>query len=276
MNSLRWAAFGRGLFWVVLALAGTMSLNDIEALPLLLIFALLAAPLLFPRLRRHIKMRRVAILSLGAMAVFLGTFYWIICFYHPDDSGALAADCLWAIWPLGDLLNGGVPQIDWVPLWILKGLLFGFLMESLLALTKLAQRDIAVPAISHDEPLEAHQPPQPPFGAAGTVCLVYMAIIYLASIPLVTLYPSRLTGWLLFIVYMIGPLSGVFMVLYFSGWYRQRTTASRLFSVMWRACAVFGVTSLFVALIILGVLTFLLFGFYGYGSGRGQYEVVWG
>lgn len=260
---------------MVLALGGAMSLNEIEAFPLLLIFVLVAGPLLFPGLRRQIKMRRVLILSLGAMMVFLGTFYWIIYFYRPDDSGALAADCLWAIWPLGDLLNGGVPQIDWVPLWILKGLLFGFLIESLLALTKLAQTDVTVMAVAQDEP-EAHQSPQPPFGVAGAVCLVYMAIIYLASIPLVALYPSRLTGWLLFIVYMIGPLSGVFMVLYFSGWYRQRTTAWRLFSVMWRSCAVFGVTSLFVALIILGLLTFLVFGFYGCDSGSGQYGAVLG
>jgi hypothetical protein len=271
MNLQRWAAFGRGLFWVVLALGGTMCLNDIQAFPLLLIFGLAAPPLLFPGLRRQIKMRRVLILSLGAMVVFLGMFSWVIYCYDPNDSRALVGDSLWAVWPLGDLaLNGGVPQIYWLPLWILKGLLFGFTIESLLALTKLARRDIAT---HQDEPPEANQPP---FGVAGAVCLVSVAIIYLASIPLVTLYPSQLTGWLLFIGYLIGPLSGAFMVLYFSGWYRQRTTAWRLFSVMWRACAIFGVTSLFVALIILGLLTFLLFGCYGYDGGKGQYGAMLG
>lgn len=267
MSIIRFEDLGRGLFWVLLILGGAMNLSDSGTLPLLLIFALVAAPLVFPALRRRIRWRRVFVLSLGANLVLLGMFYWIVSFYDHDSSGTLADDGLWAVWPLGDFaMNGDLPQIYWLPLWILKGLLFGFMLESLLVLGQHVRANLAALTMPLDEPPEANQPP---FGAAGASCLGCMVVAYLVTMPLLTLYPSRLTEWLVLMLYTIAPLSGAFVVLYFSGWYHQRPIAGRLFSIIWRSCVVFGITSLFVALVILALLI-LLFGFFGYYS-RGQY-----
>jgi hypothetical protein len=151
-----------------------------------------------------------------------------------------------------------------VPLWIFKSALLGFILESLAVLGQYVRANLAASKLLQDESPKTNQPP---FGAAGAVCLACMVAIYLVNMLLFTLYPSCVNGWLV-TLYTLGPFTGAFVVLYFSDWHRQCKT--RLFSVIWQSCAVFGITSLFVVLIILAMLTFLLFGYFGYYS-RSQY-----
>jgi hypothetical protein len=263
MNVQQMGSFGRGLFWLLLILGSAMNLGDMGTLPLLLILVLVTAPVLFPNFRRRIRLRRVFLFSLSGMVIFLGTFYWIVSFRDPDNSGMFSDEC--AVWPFGDFVpDGSLPQIYLVPLWIFKSALLGFILESLVVLGQHVRANLAIPTLHQQEPSEANQPP---FGAAGAACLACMVAIYLVNMLLFTLYPSCVNEWLV-TLYIIGPFTGAFMVLYFNGWHRQRKT--RLFSVIWRSCTVFGITSLFVVLIILAMLTFLLFGYFGYYS-RSQY-----
>jgi hypothetical protein len=271
MNIQCFKNVGKGLYWILLFLGGCMCLTEIEIIPVWLGFVLLFTPLVFPGVRRRIHWPRTFIFSLGAMLALLGIFYWVIFFYNPFDSGLLA-DCCWLlVWPLGDMaLAGSVPQVYWLPIWILQGLFWGYMAESLVALGKQAWAGMAAAPEHEEEPQEANRPP---LGTAGGACLTCMAVLFLVIQPFLSSSHQRLTDCLLAVLFIIGPLSVAFAVFYFSSWSRQWRATQRIVALAWRSCAVLGVAWLLVAVMIVAVLAMVLLGYFGESS-RGQYGTL--
>lgn len=239
---------GKWLFGVVLAGGIVFSTNGVEFLPFIAGIVFLAALPGFPDFRRQIHWRRVFLLGTIAMLVPLGMYYWG-CLNNSDDP--VADFCYWAIWPLVDEdTNGDAPLAYWLPFWVMKGLLFGFIIESLSALSKQRGVKRVGACVRRNSEEEGDVPP---FGLAGIFCMVCMTAICLAARSLAGLNP-RLDEWLLPTLFIIGPTTAPFVILYCSSWQREMPATRRMIAIVLRSSAIFGVVLFIVLMMSLAIL----------------------
>ena len=97
---------------------------------------------------------------------------------------------------------------------------------------------------------------QPPFGIAGFACLIFMAVIYYATEPMLS---QHFVWWGKLLIYCLASIAVAFTILYRSSWHRELQKVRRILILSLSACLVFGVTMLIVGL-IMAVLFFISYG----------------
>jgi hypothetical protein len=240
----------RWLFGIVVVGAIIFSTSAIEFLPFIIGIVFLAALAGFPGFRRQIRWRRVFFFGAAAMVVIPGMYYWAVL-NNTDDT--IADFCLWTVWPLVDeKTNSGITLPYWLLFWVLKGLLFGFIIESLSALNKQRGVKRAAACVRRDSEAEGNVPP---FGLAGILSMTCLAVIFLSVRFLAGLTP-RLNEWLIPAYIIIGPVATAFFTIYRSSWQRELSGKQRMVAIMLRSGLIFGVV-LFVILLIFVAIGFL-------------------
>lgn len=108
--------------------------------------------------------------------------------------------------------------------------------------------------MSNNEPMDKNVPP---FFMAGLACLLCLPVMYLATRPLLWLLHERWTEWLLLTLFIAGPLTVTFIILYRSTWHQEFTRARRVLSMILSSCIIYGVDLLLLGFVItLGCVIF--------------------
>jgi hypothetical protein len=71
-----------------------------------------------------------------------------------------------------------------------------------------------------------------PLLIAGLACLVCMPAVYLATRPVIWLFPARWVPWLLGSIFVIAPFMVAFTVLYRCAWHDDRSRARRILAII--------------------------------------------
>jgi len=109
--------------------------------------------------------------------------------------------------------------------------------------------------MSNNEPIDKNVPPFFKASFAGLLCL---PIIYLATRPLIWLLHERWTEWLLLTLFIAGPLTVTFTILYRSAWHQEFTRTRRVLSMILSSCVIFSLDLLLIGFVI--VLGCIIFG----------------
>ncbi len=238
---------GKWLFGFTVAGSIVLSASaSVEFQPVIIGIIFLAALPGFPDFRRQIRWGRMLLFSVAAVLAIQGMYYWAI--NHDWDD--MSVDfCLLAVWPLVDYdTNSGLSWAYWIPFWMMKGLLFGFIIESFSALNK--QRAVKKIAACVRRDSEA-QGEVPPFGLVAALCMACLTGIFLTMRSLAGLSP-RLMGWL-FPVLFIGPFAVAFIILYRSSWRCEATATRRVVAITLRSSIIFGIVLLIILLILAAI-----------------------
>jgi hypothetical protein len=95
---------------------------------------------------------------------------------------------------------------------------------------------------------------QPPIGIAGLACFGCLAVVYLATRPVIGFLDRWGIQWLL---YTLIPISAVFVILYRSSWHRELPTITRTLSMLLSAAIIFVTVFLVAGLLAAGVCIFI-------------------
>ena len=88
---------------------------------------------------------------------------------------------------------------------------------------------------------------QPPIGLAGLACFGTLAVVYLATSPLIGFQGIWGILWLLdFFI----PVLAAFVILYRSSWHRELPNVTRILSMMLSSCIIYAVVFIAGALIV--------------------------
>jgi hypothetical protein len=239
---------GKWLFGFTVAGGIVLSASSIiEFLPVIIGVVFLAALPGFPDFRRQFHWRRMLLFSGIAMLALQGMYYWAILDYNTGDLSA--GVCLWAVWPLVDYdTNSGVPWAYWIPFWLMKGLLFGFIIESFSVLNKQRGVKRIAACVRRDSEAEGDVPP---FGLAAALCMACLAAIFWVLHSLASSSP-RLIEWLLPVLF-IGPPAAAFIILYRSSWQCEVPATQRVVAIMLRSSVIFGVVLLVILLMLMAM-----------------------
>jgi hypothetical protein len=264
MNLQKFEKAGRWLFGFTLVGGMIMSTSGVELLPAILGIIFLTALAGFPNFWREIRWRRVFLFSVMVMLVAPGMYYWAVWNKQYDP---VAVFCYWAALPLVDYdPRSGLSLADWLPFWVMNGMLYGFVIESFCALSK--QRGIKNIEVCLRRDSE-RQGDVPPFGLAGISCLGCLAVVFFA-VQFLTYSGLHFMEGLL-PAFFIGPLATAFAVLYRSSWQRELPARRRVAVVAWRSVVIFGVVSIVILLMGAVLMILVMSGGLGTFRPRGEY-----
>jgi hypothetical protein len=91
---------------------------------------------------------------------------------------------------------------------------------------------------------------QPPIGVAGFACLVCLAVVYLATRPVVSWLD---VWWARILIYSVIPISVAFFILYRSSWHQEWPRLRRILSMILSSCIIF-ICVLFIGSAIIATL----------------------